>query len=212
MPNSTHLVLGLDEVDRVFQYPNLADDFFALLRAFHEEAKTNEVWKKLRLVVVHSTEALIALNIYQSPFNVGLPIELPEFTAAQIKELAHRHGLSWSDGEIRQLMSLVGGHPYLTRVTMYNIVQHSLTLTEVLESATRENNLFSDHLRRHLFNLEQQSALAIAYKKILSEESSLRLESNIMFKLHSMGLIRLEGDKITPRSQLYRQYFAQRLA
>jgi len=33
------LVLGLDEVDRVFQYPVIADDFFGLLRAWYEEAR-----------------------------------------------------------------------------------------------------------------------------------------------------------------------------
>jgi serine/threonine-protein kinase len=51
------LVLGLDEVDRVFQYPVIADDFFGLLRAWYEEARHgdqgSELWEKLRLVVVH---------------------------------------------------------------------------------------------------------------------------------------------------------------
>ncbi|MFB2982959.1 AAA-like domain-containing protein [Microseira sp. BLCC-F43] len=27
------------------------------------------------------------MNIYQSPFNVGLPIELPEFNQEQVSEL-----------------------------------------------------------------------------------------------------------------------------
>lgn len=72
------LTLGLDEVDCVFQHPEIAADFFGLLRAWHEEAKSRDLWKKLRLVVVHSTEVYIPLNINQSPFNVGLPIELPE--------------------------------------------------------------------------------------------------------------------------------------
>jgi hypothetical protein len=40
------IVLGLDDVDMLFQYPDLADDFFGLLRAWHEEAKNREIWKK----------------------------------------------------------------------------------------------------------------------------------------------------------------------
>lgn len=42
------LVLALDDVDRLFQYPDLADEFFGLLRTWHEEAKNRDIWKKLR--------------------------------------------------------------------------------------------------------------------------------------------------------------------
>jgi serine/threonine protein kinase len=89
----TPLVLGLDEVDLIFQYPKIASDFFGLLRAWHEKAKNEDVWKKLRLVIVHSKEVYIPLNINQSPFNVGLPIDLPELTLAQIADLVQRHQL-----------------------------------------------------------------------------------------------------------------------
>ncbi|MEM9979777.1 MAG: AAA-like domain-containing protein [Cyanobacteria bacterium P01_D01_bin.2] len=60
---SKPLVLGLDEVDMVFEHPNIAADFMGLLRAWHESSKTNELWKKLRLVVVHSTEVYIHWDI-----------------------------------------------------------------------------------------------------------------------------------------------------
>lgn len=55
------LTLGLDEVDRVFEYPEIYQDFFGLLRALHEEGKRREIWKKLRLVIVHSTEVYVPL-------------------------------------------------------------------------------------------------------------------------------------------------------
>ncbi|MBW4593441.1 MAG: AAA-like domain-containing protein [Brasilonema angustatum HA4187-MV1] len=59
------IVLGLDEVDQVFQYPQVASEFFGLLRAWHETSKNKETWKKLRLVIVHSKEVYIPLNINQ---------------------------------------------------------------------------------------------------------------------------------------------------
>ncbi len=53
LPNlSSPLVLGLDEVDMVFEHPNIAADFMGLLRAWHESAKVDDLWKQLRLVVV----------------------------------------------------------------------------------------------------------------------------------------------------------------
>jgi serine/threonine-protein kinase len=39
------LVLGLDEVDLVFQHPEIAADFFGLLRAWHEDGKNRDIWK-----------------------------------------------------------------------------------------------------------------------------------------------------------------------
>lgn len=91
------IALGLDEVDEIFKYPQIATDFFGLLRAWHERAKNDPAWKKLKLIIVHSKEVYIPLNINQSPFNVGLPVELPELNQQQVKDLVQRHGLTWSN-------------------------------------------------------------------------------------------------------------------
>jgi hypothetical protein len=206
------LVLGLDEVDRIFQYPELADDFFGLLRAWHEEAKNRDVWKKLRLVVVHSTEVYIPLNINQSPFNVGLPIELPEFTSKQVQDLAWRHGLNWDVAKVEQLMAMVGGHPYLVRVALYHIARQDMTLEQFLQIAPTEAGPLSDHLRRHLWNLQQQPDLAFALKTVVTATRPVRLEVLQAFKLYSMGLVHLQGNEVTPRCDLYRQYFRDPLA
>jgi AAA-like domain/Protein kinase domain/TIR domain len=201
------LVLGLDEVDRVFEYPEVASDFFGLLRAWHEEAKNRDIWKNLRLVVVHATEVYIPLNTNQSPFNVGLPIELPEFNADQVAELARRHGLTWSSGQIQDLMTMIGGHPYLVRLSLYHIARQDLTLQQLLANAATETGLFRDHLRGQWWHLQHYLELANAFKQVLLSPSSLRLDTMDMFKLHSLGLIRLEGNEAKLRCQLYRQYF-----
>ncbi len=52
----------------------------------HEQGKNNPDWQRLRLIIVHSKEVYIPLNINQSPFNVGLGIELPEFNLEQVKD------------------------------------------------------------------------------------------------------------------------------
>ena len=79
----TPLVLGLDEVDLVFQHLKIAQDFFALLRTWHERGKNQATWQNLRLVIVHSREVYIPLDMHQSPFNVGMPVELPEFSPSR---------------------------------------------------------------------------------------------------------------------------------
>lgn len=52
----------------------------------------------MRLVVIHSTEVYVTLQLNQSPFsNVGFPIELPNFNSEQVQELAKRYGLTWEN-------------------------------------------------------------------------------------------------------------------
>ena len=201
-------VLALEEVDLIFAHPNLADDFFSLLRAWHEEAKHNSLWKKLRLILVHSTEVYIPLNINQSPFNIGLAIELPEFTSEQVLDLAKRHELDWDYDHVSQLMAMLGGHPYLVRVALYNLTRQEVTLTQFLQQAPTEAGCLGNHLRRHRSNLEKQVELAKAMEKVISSSNPVRVESVTMFKLHSMGLVTFKGNEITPRCELYHQYFA----
>ena len=206
------LTLGLDEVDRVFESPEVADDFFGLLRSLHEESKRRDIWKNFRLVVVHSTEVYIPLDVNKSPFNVGLPIELPELTIEQVRELAARHELAWHSAEVEKLMHLVGGHPYLVRLAMYHLACQDVTLAQLLEEAPTEAGLYSDHLRRHLWNLEKYPELMEAMQATVASSEPVRLPSALGFKLSSMGLVKLEGNDCLPRCRLYRQYFGDRFS
>ncbi|MEG4498560.1 AAA-like domain-containing protein [Microcoleus sp. F10-C6] len=206
------LILGLDEIDRVFQYPDIAEDFLGLLRAWHEESKRRDIWKKLRLIVVHSTEVYIPMNINQSPFNVGLPVDLPEFNHQQVQELAARHNLNWSDAEVEELMAIVGGHPYLVRVALYHISRSGLTLDELKETAIADAGIYSDHLRRQLWNLEEYPELAQGMREIAAADSPVPLKAMQAFKLDSLGLVKLQGNECVPRCELYREYFRSHLS
>jgi hypothetical protein len=209
------LVLAIDEVNRIFEYPDLAADFLPLLRSWYEDASEFEVWQKLRLVIVHSTEVYIPLNLNQSPFNVGLPIKLPELTLAQIQDLALRHHLAWAEGEagVRQLqplLDLIGGHPYLVRLALYSLGRQEITLEQLLEEAPTAAGIYGEHLRQQLSLLQKDSTLAIALKRVLSDEL-IHLEPVTAYKLESLGLIKLQGDRVMPSRKLYQVYFQNEL-
>jgi hypothetical protein len=213
LPHLNHpLVLGLDDIDHLFQYSEVVDDFLSLLRAVHEAAKHRQVWQKLRLILVHSTDVYIPLNIHQSPFNVGQRIELPEFLPEQVHDLAQRHGFDWEAAQVQQLMDMVGGHPYLVRVALYHLAQQETTLGQFLHLAPTEFGAYSSHLRRLLLILQQQPTLANTFKAIVDVSSPVRVEPLSTFKLYSMGLIRVAENVLTPRCELYRQYFRERLS
>ena len=205
------IVLALDEVDRVFQSAEIAQGFFPMLRSWHEEAKTIDIWEQLRLVVVHSTEDYGPLDINQSPFNVGLPIELSEFTSEQVEDLARRHKLNWNEDQVNSLMAMVGGHPYLVRWALYRLACQDLTLEKLLQDAPTDGGIYEEHLRRHLRTIQENSELATALKQVVTVTEPVRLETMQAYKLYSMGLIKRQGDRVTPRCQLYQQYFRERL-
>lgn len=208
---STPLVLGLDEVDLIFQQPTIAKDFLGLLRAWHERAKTQAIWKKLRLVIVHSKEVYIPLDINKSPFNVGLPIELPELNITQIKNLVQRHRLNWTEEEVDHLKAMVGGHPYLIREALYRIMRGEITLKELLQIAPTEEGLYCEHLRRHLLNLEDNQELLAAMRQVVAANNPIGIDTRQSFKLRSMGLIKMKGNDAMPWCELYKQYFRARL-
>lgn len=201
------VVLGLDDVDRLFQFPDLASDFFGLLRTWHEEGKNREIWKKLRLVVVHSTDVYIPLDANRSPFNVGMPIELKPFSPEQVQTLAHRHGLEWSLEEASKLIDLVGGQPYLVRKGLYHIWHQDVTLNELLQTSPHEKGIYSDHLQRQLWNLQRHPELADAFVQIVKTPTMVELDMLQASQLQSMGLIYLQGDRPIPSCKLYSQYF-----
>jgi AAA-like domain len=204
---ATNLVISLDEVDTVFNYPDIAEDFLALLREWHEEAMIERSWCKLRLVIAHSTEVYIPLNIHQSPFNVGLPLRLPQFNPLQVQNLAQLHGLIWTIEDTHQLIAMVGGHPYLIRLALYHLAHQDITLTELLQSAPTHAGVYSNHLRRCFSNVKQQVELASALKQIVSAETPVQLPPSVVYQLDSMGLVYLDGNQISPSCELYRQYF-----
>ncbi len=206
------LVLALENVDRIFPIASVAADFFRLLRSWHEDAKVLENWRKLRLIIAHSTDVYIPLELNDSPFNVGISIKLPEFNALQVKELVKRHGLNWDNDQVEQLMARVGGHPYLVNAALNHLATYSdATLEKLLAIVSTEEGIYRRHLRNHWLKLKQEPELAAVMKQIVETDSPVTIASELIFKLDSMGLICKQGNQVKPRCQLYRSYFSSRL-
>ena len=205
------LTLGIDEVDRLFEYPTLYQDFFGLLRAVHEEGRRNEIWRQFRLIVVHSTEVYVPMDVNQSPFNVGLSVELPEFSLEQVQDLVQRHQLVWSLDQVRQLMAIIGGHPFLIRLALYHIACEDTTFAELLQTAPSEASIYSEHLHRLGDILSHQPQLETAMQDVVAASRPVRLKANVKFKLLSLGLVKLQDDGAMLRCELYRQYFRRLL-
>jgi diguanylate cyclase (GGDEF)-like protein len=233
----TSLVLGFNEFDRIFKHPDIASEFLPLIRLWSEQAKSIEIWQKLRLVVSYSTEIYIPLKLTQSPFNMGLPLTLPPLTPKQVQVLALRYRLEWiGNTEIRQLMDTLGGHPYLIQLALYYFkYSDSITLNQAISSSTAvtdgatptdqqqqlftrfirqaatESGIYSDYLRGLLTTLNQEPELTAIVKQMLLQDRPIELEPLHIYQLKSLGLVKLEGDRVILSCDLYRQYFSKQL-
>jgi AAA-like domain len=210
------VVLALNEVHRVFEHPTIAQDFLPMLRFWHEQAKQDQTWQKLRMVVVHTTEIYIPLKLNQSPFNVGITITLPPFTLKQVQNLALRYGLNCaadSEGAKRlaPLQAMVGGHPYLISLAFYHLCQGEMTLEVLLETASTPVGIYCQHLRELLSLLQKEPELMSAMQQVIATDEKVELDAIAAYKLESMGLVQLNGNQASTICELYRLYFSQQI-
>jgi len=210
----TPLVLAFDGVDKLFQYSEIAQNFFPLLRTWHEESNNIEIWGQLRLVLTHSTSAYIPLSINVSPFNVGLPIELQELNREQVWELVQRYQIpKWSINHAEQLMAMVGGHPFLIQLALYHIQRGDFTLEEILKTAIAETGIYISHLQEYSHYLRADTKLSELFKKVLARGKMQVNDDQLIaaYKLNSKGLVKMQGNDIEISCDLYRQYFQKTL-
>ncbi|EGJ32205.1 MULTISPECIES: AAA-like domain-containing protein [Moorena] len=83
------------------------------------------------------------------------------------------------------------------------------SLEELLQAAATEAGIYSNHLRRHLQALRQAPELAKALQQVVTSWEPVELDSLQIYKLHSMGLVEQQGNRVVPRCHLYREYFSR---
>lgn len=203
------LVIAIENLDRIFLHEAIEVDFCGLLRGWHEQGKHDRTWGKLRLVLAYSMESFTTKDINQSPFNVGTPIDLDEFTTTQVDELAELHGLSMS--QIEPIAELIGGHPYLVRLAFYNLASGANSLEQIIQSASTEVGLFGKHLTTRLAKVERDAHLTEVLRSLVNSPQPIRFDLATTAKLDGMGLILRTETGVIIRNQLYRRYFSDRL-
>ena len=209
----TPIVLIIGAAEKLIEHPKVAQDFFPLLRSWHEKARWNFLWRNLRIVIVHATEIYVPLRINQSPFNIGQAIKLPRFTAEQVAELAARYDLEQHhDNLAKTLLGLVGGHPYLVNIFLYYLATQPSNVDSLVKAAATPSGIYGTHLRNYLALLKVEPSLATAFQKVISSEEGIELDAVTLYRLESLGLITVRGYQAVPSCDVYRLYFQQQLS
>ena len=209
------LILALDQVDEILARPIIADDFFSLLRSWYEEANygnsNSELWQRLRILIVHSTEVYASLDTNHSPFNVGLTVNLPPFTREQVIDLALLHALELAENQLDELMKLLNGHPYMVRLALFSLSQRMIDWEKFAETVVTDAGIYANHLHRQVEYLKAHPELADAYQQVVKTDRLVELDQTSAFKLSRMGLVTLQGNSVTNSCDLYRRYFETQL-
>ncbi|MGH8591301.1 MAG: AAA-like domain-containing protein [Gammaproteobacteria bacterium] len=203
---ATQVTLIMDEVDRVFGR-RYQDDFFGMLRSWHNRRAREPLWRRLNLVLSCSTDPRQSIeDPKQSPFNVGEKIGLDGFSAAEVWTLngCYDHPLK-SRRETDALAEFVGGHPYLVQRALYALKCGTHGLASLLDAGDPESGPFSEHLQRVRAVLESEPALKRGMQQVLRNDHCDSYE--VFFRLRSIGLvIGMDPSATSPRCKLYSQY------
>jgi AAA-like domain/TIR domain len=205
--NASPVVFCLDEVDNAFG-AEYCDDFFAMLRVWHNERATSPIWNQLHLIITHSTDPTIWIrDLNKSPFNVGERHLLNDFSIDRIRDLCNRYNVRVGPEE---LMNLLGGHPFLIRKALFTIHSTRCGVSELIADVFADSSPFRDHLQLLLIPLLASSHLSEAMRQIISRGNC---DSERAYQgLLGAGLIKgVSRDRVAPRCELYRTYFAKHL-
>lgn len=203
------VVLALDEVEKVFVTP-FQTDFFSMLRGWHNRrARFNDpIWKCLDIVIVTSTEPHYFIkDLSQSPFNVATKIFVDEFKAEHLSSLNTKYCNPLKNEQLDRLMTLVGGHPYLSHYAIYTVATRRNSAEDLFLNVRHRNNPFREYLQQLALRLENKAEMLAALKTMLREKQAHNVEN--LMRLEGAGLVRQEGDKVVPRCQLYENFFKE---
>jgi len=203
----TPLVLCLDEVDSAFGTA-YCDDFFAMLRVWHNERATSPVWNRLHLIITHSTDPSLWIgDLDQSPFNVGERHFLTDFTEEQVRDLCRRYEIA---ANTEELMKYFGGHPFLIRKALFTMRTTTCTVSDLMANVFSYASPFREHLQLLLGPLVANSKLSGAMRQVLQTGSC---DSERAYQgLLGSGLVKGDSrDAVAPRCELYRAFFERHI-
>ena len=204
------LLLAMDDVNRIYGAA-FSSDFFGMLRSWHDRRAITRELARLDMVLVLSTEphALIT-ELTQSPFNVTPPIHLRDFDLDQVRRLNTLHGDCLTQGELERLHQLLQGHPYLTRVALYNVATEQQSAAELFANALRtdDEGPFAPHLRHYERAIENDASLKQGILQVMKQ--CTRPTADIHYRLQWLGLIHETAQGAELRNCLYSDFFTQR--
>ena len=206
------VLLAIDNVERLIRQP-YSSEVYSLIRSWYEFRETRKnPWRQFTLLLAYSDDELILEQRMkdQSPFNVGIRIELGALSLGDIEELnrAYRSPLATSQ-DCARFLRLTGGQPFLVNSGLYDLAGKKIGLSEFENTADQESGPYRDQLRlvrRRIENIDphREGVFAALNGKPCRDEQ-------IFLNLQSLGI--LTGTQREPRfsCELYSRFLARHM-
>ncbi len=210
------LMLVFRDLDSLLAEPTLLAMICALITGWHEEARRDSTWSRLRLITSYTRDID---PVGEIGLEGGLEVRLGSINLSQAAQLAQAY--DWitipqesitesTTAKLTQLMDWVGGHPYLLAIAFYHLSNfHSFE--DIITNATGSDSIFNRHLRSYLRSLQEQPELAVALRTVVSARGPVSLSFLQGRALEAAGLVTLKKNQAIPSCDLYRQYFSHHL-
>jgi hypothetical protein len=210
---SEPLVIALDDIDTLLEAPGIALDFFNMLRTWHERARYGDesgiLWQTLRLVLVHSSQAYLSDLFFELPLQLGITVDVPNFTPEQVIDLTQRYEFDSPADLAQKLIHFLNGNPSLTQLALHKLGQQTMCLDQILGEYLSPDSIFAEHLLQCVKVLQQHPDILDSFKLVIQANQPVRLPPMQTFKLNGLGLIYGFQQKAVPRCHLYQVYFNQ---
>lgn len=224
------IAIFFDEIDSTLSLPFNTDDFFALIRACHEQKRLT-----FALLGVTTPSDLIA-DKTRTPFNIGRAIQLNGFRTCEVEPLAQ--GLIGvtdnPEAAMEEILSWTGGQPFLTQKLCQLVVQQGKemrgrggeeesgeknlkfknTIADLVRTCIIDNWAAQDeppHLRtirdRILVNEQRASRLLGLYQQILQTGNVSADDSPEQIELLLSGLVVKQQGQLKVYNRIYEGVF-----
>lgn len=178
-------LLVLEEADQLHGTP-IETDFFAVLRAMSEDRTPD--YRRLRLLVTIGAEAgFLETTNHSAFFGLSTPIVLDGFSLVQLRAEAALYGLAADDPGLVELHRLTRGHPFYSRVAMYEAVCGEKSLAEVLEATDARGGLFASSLQRLRSFVEREGLRPVVSAILASPRCTVPADTYL--RLYRKGLV-----------------------
>jgi WD40 repeat protein len=214
------LVIIIDEVDFVRSLPFDTDEFFAGIRGLANARAVSKELRSLSVILVGtSTPSQLIREPLITPFNIGRPIALKDFTRDELKP--YEAWLPGGAAVVDRVYEWTSGHPYFTQFVCSLLPSSpeqvdSIVKTQLISEVARrtEPNLCDTErriLETKLVGMDEVSSRAAIlsfYGEVLRGDQTVADETNALYtSLRLAGVAVHSGGRLVIRNRIYRENF-----
>lgn len=197
---SCRIFWAWDEAERLL-FQDYADDLFGLMRSWHNRRawERGSIWERLTIGLAYRSDAAqLIKNQQQSPFNVGVMIEVPSFDMDDLSALNRAMGnIVIKQDQLTEVLNVLGGHPGLCSTALEGLSRSELTIEDLKAGCIGEQSGLG-RLMESLWNRLERDEIALSGWHQYELGRDMSAESLNRLRLLGLWFGRPESKVISP--------------